>query len=434
MSLLTVFEFDVLVPGGSGGPETTTHAVPPQVFDWLESLCQAAHDEGEGRWIRRWHHRGRPAVQMTSFVGVLRAPGGFQIEVLPKVGKALHGGIVEARRLLLDMLGCLPGFRHIRRESAALAAQRMPLLEVFIADFLQAVDAVVKRGLRGDYMVQLAHLPALRGKLLVGQHLRDNLCRPDRFFTEHDEFTTNRPENRLLRAALRRCLHWTAAPHNQRLARELDAALSGIPASGHPGADFDRVRLDRGMGHYGPALAWARMILAERSPLAGHGEHEAPSLLFPMEAVFEAFVAAQLARKIARRFSLKTQARSHHLVRHGEADWFCLKPDMVVHDEAAARLVLDTKWKLLDASQPGRKDKYGLAQGDVHQLQAYGQSYLDGQGDVVLVYPRTMTFDAPPPVFEFPRNQGLRLWVVPFCLHGRRLCLPAHHPLQAMFT
>ena len=30
-------------------------------------------------------------------------------------------------------------------------------------------------------------------------------------------------------------------------------------------------------------------------------------------------------------------------------------------------------------------DKYGLSQGDFYQLQAYGQSYLGGQGDVVLI-------------------------------------------------
>jgi 5-methylcytosine-specific restriction enzyme subunit McrC len=54
--------------------------------------------------------------------------------------------------------------------------------------------------------------------------------------------------------------------------------------------------LDRGMGYYADAfdaLAWARLILDEESPLTGTGDHSAPSLLFPMEAVFEAFVAKQ---------------------------------------------------------------------------------------------------------------------------------------------
>lgn len=71
-----------------------------------------------------------------------------QIEVLPKVGKAIGGGDKEARQLLIEMLRCLGGFRHVQTDSAKLAATRMPLLEVFIGEFLRAVEHVVKRGLR----------------------------------------------------------------------------------------------------------------------------------------------------------------------------------------------------------------------------------------------------------------------------------------------
>ena len=45
---------------------------------------------------------------------------------------------------------------------------------------------------------------------------------------------------------------------------------------------------------------------------------------------------------------LKTQARSHYLVRHQEKTGSRWKPDLLIHDEVAIRLVLDTKWKLLD--------------------------------------------------------------------------------------
>lgn len=86
--------------------------------------------------------------------------------------------------------------------------------------------------------------------------------------------------------------------------------------------------------------------------------------------------------------------------------------------------MLDTKWKLLDALKANGSEKYGLSQADFYQLHAYGQSYLDGQGDVVLIYPKTATFDQPLPVFEFPKIDGLRLWVLPFCLRSRRLLLP----------
>jgi 5-methylcytosine-specific restriction enzyme subunit McrC len=178
------------------------------------------------------------------------------------------------------------------------------------------------------------------------------------------------------------------------------------------------------MGHYAEALDWVRLILNEKAPLTGIGESSAPSLLFPMEAVFEAYVAKHLARQIVPPLTLKTQARSHHLVRHRERDWFRLKPDLLIQEVEQPLLVLDTKWKLLDSLKSNGTDKYGLSQADFYQLHAYGQSYLGGKGDVVLIYPKTATFAQPLSVFDFPKTGGLRLWVLPFCLRSRSLHMP----------
>jgi 5-methylcytosine-specific restriction enzyme subunit McrC len=432
MAHTPIYEFDALVAAAAGVTDCVgLRTVPPPVFSWLEAQALRLAEVGEAPWLRLTQRRGRRAVQVTHFVGVIRAPDGYQIEVLPKVGKAIGGGDVEARQLLIEMLRCLGGFRHIQTDSAKLFATRMPLLEVFIAEFLRAVEHLVKRGLRSDYRAQQDNLFALRGKLQMAAHLRHNLCRRDRFFAEFDEFSPNRPENRLLHAALKRVLAWTASQASQQLARELCFVFADVPASEYPDTDFQRVRLDRGMAHYEGALAWARLILEDESPLTGAGGHHAPSLLFPMEALFEAFVAKHLQKQVTTGLVLKTQARSHYLVRHQEQDWFRMKPDLLIHDDTANRLVLDTKWKLLDAVKENGSDKYGLSQADFYQLQAYGQSYLNGVGVLALVYPRTSLFDQPLPVFEFPKSEGLRLWVLPFCLRDKRLLLPPCGSLDA---
>lgn len=433
MNGITIYEFDALVAEDTDVAEAEgLHVVPANVFGWLE-LESLRADDGGAAWLRPVRRRGRRAIQVTSFVGVVRAPDGFQIEVLPKVGKAIGGGAVDARRLLLDMLHCLNGFRHIRTDRAKVRATHMPLLEVFIGEFLLSVEHVVKRGLRSDYLSRQGNLFSLRGKLLVASHLRENLCRADRFFTEHDEYVPNRAENRLLHAALRCVLAISASQANQQLARELCFVFAEIPPSVQPDRDFQHVRLDRAMSYYDDALAWARLVLNERSPLTGVGGHHAPSLLFPMEAVFEAFVAKHLADQLTRPLLLKTQARSRHLVRHCGQDWFRLKPDLLVRDAGRDVFVLDTKWKLLDGSRSNGNDKYGLSQGDFYQLQAYGRSYLDGEGDVALIFPKTDCFDEPLPVFEFSAIVGLRLWVLPFCLKSRRLVVPAEASFAGRF-
>lgn len=426
MSILTVREFDLIAAPLARtirGSVSELHVVPEHVFRWLETQCLKNAERGENVWLRLTQRGGYRAVQVTSFVGVIRAPDGYQIEVLPKIGKQLSGGVVEARRLLIDMLCCLHGFRHVSTAHAKLIAARMPLLEVFIAEFLRAVGRVVKRGIRGDYVVRQDDRPTLRGKLMVGQHVRRNVCRADRFFSEFSEFSNNRPENRLLHSAICRALSWSVSCDNQQLARELRFAFADVPLSNDPALDLRRVRPDRAMTYYADALAWARLILRDESPLTGSGENRAPSLLFPMEAVFEAFVAKHLARQLRQPMFVKAQARTQYLVRHLEEKWFCLKPDLLIRDKCD-RLVLDTKWKLLDSKKANGSDKYGLSQSDFYQMHSYGLSYLDGEGDVVMIYPRTAAFDRPLPVFEFPKSEGLRLWVLPFCLKSRKLMVP----------
>ncbi|WP_257385577.1 McrC family protein [Tahibacter caeni] len=64
------------------------------------------------------------------------------------------------------------------------------------------------------------------------------------------------------------------------------------------------------------------------------------------------YVAKHLARQIAHPFTIKAQARSFALVTHYGQDWFRLKPDLLVQASGANRLMLDTKWKLLDGRKP----------------------------------------------------------------------------------
>ena len=434
MSGITIYEFDILVPTVPGSIESEgLHGIPALVFNWFELQCLRTAEQGNASWLRLTQRHGRRCVQVTNFVGVIRAPDGYQIEVLPKVGKAIGGGDKEARQLLIKMLCCLGGFRHIQTESALLAAARMPLLEVFIGEFLRSVEHVAKRGLRSNYNSCQGNLFALRGKLMVAQHLHQNLCRADRFFTEYDEFSSNRPENRLLHSALRCALVLTTSQSNQQLARELCFAFAEVPTSNQHAQDFLLTRMDRGMDHYADAIAWARLILEAESPLTGTGKNRATSLLFPMEAVFEAYVAKHLAKQLAQPFNLKTQARSFSLVQHQEQNWFRLKPDLLVQESGSDRLVLDTKWKLINDNKANGTDKYGLAQSDFYQLHAYGHNYLDGLGDVILIYPKTNTFRKPLDVFDFPKSTGLRLWVLPFCMDEHRLIIPPNAPFAASF-
>lgn len=167
------------------------------------------------------------------------------------------------------------------------------------------------------------------------------------------------------------------------------------------------------MAHYRPARPWCSLILNEEAPLSILGEWRGASLLFPMEKVFERYVEGCLRRSLPEDAVLTSSASSEHLCSHQGQRWFLLKPDFLVQ-RGSQRWVLDTKWKLLDQSLCGNLEKYGLSQADFYQLFAYGQRYLGGQGTMLLIYPRTSSFQAPLDDFIF--SDQLRLRVVPFDL------------------
>jgi 5-methylcytosine-specific restriction enzyme subunit McrC len=265
MSGITIYEFDALaVEPNSKSDRENTHVVPTDVFAWLEKQCSDPDDANSNRWLRLGTRAGQRVVQVTSWVGVVTAPNGFQIEILPKVGKRQkEEGASNARNLLINMLVCLPEFQHIKVGRACLAAAKIPLLQVFIAEFLVSIQAVIHRGLRSDYVTREDNLLALRGRLLVAHHVRQNMVRRDRFYTAHDEFSMERPENRLLHSALRQVLKIATTQSNQRLAREFAFVFADIPLSTQYELDFQRVRLDRSMSYYTDALTWARLILSD---------------------------------------------------------------------------------------------------------------------------------------------------------------------------
>lgn len=418
MKTLTLFEFDYVV--AEDGTGVNAHPVPPSVFEWLENQC--CRGEGAGRWLKLTSRGRLRAVQFTSYVGVIRTPCGFQIEVLPKIGRADSPQL--AQTYLLKMLKCLSGFSNIKTANADLHSERTPLLEVFIQQFLTAVDDVIKKGVRSDYVARQENLFALRGKLMIARHLKNNLLRKDRFFTEHDEFIRDRSENRLIHSALRAVLKITKTHQNQRMARELLFVFADIPHSSNIAQDLQRIRLDRGMSYYASAMMWARLILSAISPVSAFGAKNAMSLLFPMERVFEAYVQKHLAKQLQDGFHLKPQPGTESLVGHNDQRWFKLKPDFLIKQKNDVCLVLDSKWKLLDAGKNNAREKYNLSQGDFYQLQAYGHHYLPSAGDLVLIYPKTELFREALPVFSLSQGDELRLWVLPFCLENARLELP----------
>ncbi|MCV6622232.1 MAG: McrC family protein, partial [Cellvibrionaceae bacterium] len=388
--------------------------------------------------------RGYSSVKLGSYVGVLALVSGEQIEVLPKIGCAAlsannpvesesvntSSAASESREVFLNMLKHLGSFKHILSADSLQATRALPLHEVFIQQFLLSVGKLLKKGLRSDYVDCEDNLLYQRGRLSITQQLKHNSVSPHRFYCQYQEYLQDRPVNRVILAALNKSLTLSRNGRNQTYARELIQAFGGVGVSKDIKRDIAAIRMDRGMCYYQAALDWAKMLLLSHSPVPSAGKQGAAALLFPMELLFEAYVAHLLSLSLPANFTVKTQQQSMSLVSFGKKNWFRLKPDLTIEHRLAGThelaMILDTKWKLLDENKNNGTEKFGLSQADFYQMFAYGQCYLRGSGDLVLFYPKTATFDSPiEQCFSFnlainseaskseSQDKALRLWVVP---------------------
>ena len=392
-------------------PSLDCAQVSESAFNYLCGLSESFSKTG----ARLVQVEGRRWLRLDNHVGVLHTPCGTTLEILPKhhhEGASVHASRMLLRKMLLTTLDLAV------RESGEAALQRFeaPLTEWVMRRFLNELDQLVKRGVRFEYVRVEEDLPFLRGQLNVVAQLRSPPGRDHRFQVSHDTYTPNRPENRLLKLALDRLRAATRDPDNWRLAQELSIALSEIPASRDIGSDFKAWGTGRLATHYRAVKPWCELILQREMPLALLGDHQGLSLLFPMEKVFERYVATWLRAALRHGTGIRTPASSESLCVHIGRPMFRLEPDVLL-TSPSSRSVLDMKWKRLDSSD--RDGKYRIDQGDMYQLFAYGQKYMGGMGVMALVYPRWDGFPAPLPPFQF--SNDLALHVLPFDLDEDRL-------------
>lgn len=412
---ITVFEYGLLSASEKAIDSDTVTRISEAAFVYLKECCLC--DKSESRFLKLKIDSGMEVLQVQNYAGVVRCPDGTQIEILPKVAKnAVTEDEAESARLsLLMMLKTLKQFHHLETEVANIQRQKMPLLEIFIAQFLRSVNQLIKKGIKSDYVREQSNNAFLKGKLLHSQQLKHNFINRHRFYVEFDVYVTDNPANRVIHSALNIVWQYTQRNQSKKLCQELLFAFNEVPFSNDFKHDFLAIKLQRGMVHYDSPLKWARLILQGFSPQAMSGTHQAYSLLFPMEAVFESFVAHYLQHYLPDNVNVLAQVNSKSLVNYGDKPYFLLKPDLQLTLENQQAIIMDTKWKLIDQTKADGKDKFGMLQADFYQMLGYGYKYLAGEGKLVLIYPKTAQFDKPLPYsFIFDENSQLQLYVVPF--------------------
>ena len=394
----TVTEFGFFTRGVRG---ERGRALPERTFDLLEEFVLAnaeSTESGTAPLVLSTRRGLGKIITARNQVGLVALSNGDVIEILPKIANVEDVG--ECRKVLLTMLREPNDLPFAVSTLTGLDTAKMNLLEILIRMFLDEVAQVLQRGLRAQYQNVEQNEVFYKGSLVPAAHLRENLLTKHRFYVSHDEFNVDRAENRILKSAVARVLRLSRSSVNRREASRLQSSLSVVPSEANLRKDFALCSTDRTISYYQRALSWAKIFLLGKAFTTYVGPSDAVALLFPMEMVFEAFIAGRVRKAAGAGQHVGVQDQRYWLFDSPRA--FSLRPDIVVFSEGET-LVIDTKWKLLDTRRPN----LGISGEDMYQLAVYAKKYHASK--VILAYPQPLSGSIPDRTFS--SDDGLHVEV-----------------------
>ncbi len=365
-----------------------------RLYDQLKRFDQRERTEQEQ--VFAW---GDNRARAQQWVGVIQVPG-LQVEILPKVDNPESSEESqeehEARHNLLYMLAIAGDVPVRDRDVAHLANRKAPLSELLIAIFAYRLREELLRGAEHAYLQREENLRRFKGKLIIPAQILHNSARRERFFCRFDEFSKDTAMNRIFRFACATLLTWTHTPSTQDKLRHCLLLLDGVEYVSIHDELFEQIPITRQNERFADVLHFCRLILQGHSPTTNRGKQRSFSLLFDMNQVFEAFVAAFMRKWVMplpgfpqHRLYPQAKRRQRHLITRNDKGVhkgvLSLRPDLLIEapesPEDDRKLVLDTKWKRLSGS--GGRGGAGTA--DIYQLYAYTQRY--GCQRSILLYP-----------------------------------------------
>ena len=387
--LLEVKEFDK-ISCKENYKKTEYAYLPEPIFNELEEFMYSFDGSEEHSddlsFLKFGYNRGvGKTISVNNYVGVIQMKSGYQIQVLPKIDFVQEKeGVEDTKRVFLKMLRSMKDFPSKVFNEANLKLDKMPLYEVFINMYLQEVRALTKQGLKSSYIGREDNQYFYKGKLLFREQVNRNAAHRERFYVHYDEYMVNRPENRLVKSTLLKLQRESASAMNQKEIRHQLTFFEMVDPSDNYHKDFSSVVIDRNTREYDLLIRWAKVFLLNKSFSTFSGANQAKALLFPMEKVFESYVAQQMKKAYSDLpWTIDVQDKGYYLFDNPEK--FSLRPDIVItRRDDESRIILDTKWKRL-IDNPWKN--YGISQMDMYQMYAYAKKYQTG--DVWLLYPVT---------------------------------------------
>ncbi|GAB5538319.1 MAG: hypothetical protein Salg2KO_04220 [Salibacteraceae bacterium] len=270
---IRVFEHEKLRVGKDGIPES--------IFKQLEKYRGTGVDFP-------FYSLGHQCVIFNEHVGVIQV-GNQSIEILPKIDRE-DRDTTSWQRILLDMLLFTQNVQPQTFQDAQLNLKANSILELYFDLFLNECLRLMRQGLIKRYRKEEGNQLALKGALMFGKHIQQNVVHKERFYTRHTKYT----KEHLLHQVLLECLHSIkSVSANAAITEKTNRVLFDFPEQERISVSalhFQRIVPNRKTEPYAEALKIAKLLLLRYRPDISYGKEEVISLMFNMNDLWEEVV------------------------------------------------------------------------------------------------------------------------------------------------
>lgn len=371
------------------------HDISKKDFGDIENFILKNIDEN-APFLRIASGSGGKFIQARNYVGVLQTKSGLTIEILPKIADKTDTD--KSKAVFIKMLRALKNFPFKSSNLASLKTQNLPLLEIFISMFLCELEALVKKGIKSDYITLENNLKFLKGKLNINEQIKRNSIHKERFYVGYSEFLSDIKINRIIKTTLKFLYKKSNSSKNQQKIRELLFIFDEVSECEDYKNFFAKLVINRQVKHYEQTLLWCKIFLLNNSFTPHKGDDIALALLFDMNALFESYVGDFIKKSFA---GTILQHSEKYLVEEPKS--FRLRSDIFLK----GKFIADTKWKIIRQDNKESEKKYKISQADLYQLYTYGKKHECGE--LYLIYPKIDGAKQEPMKFRYDDETQLEI-------------------------
>lgn len=331
--------------------------------------------------LEKFHGSGVPyfslvhmGIKFCEYVGVLQV-GDLTIEILPKTDKGKGGEVSRWRELLIGMLRSVGGFEVVAPTNSRLNVKRNSLLDLYFEMFISEVEILLHRGLAKRYRRTEGNLSMLKGGLHLSKHFRHNIIHKERFYTRHTVYDREHALNLILLKAVK-LIH--RINNNPILTSRIGGLLLNYPELPDirvTEQTFEKITYDRKTESYRKGISIARLLLMNYHPDVLRGSNDVLAIMFDMNLLWEKFIYRSLHRYGGFEHIEQQSRKPFWKPEFGQR--VVMKPDIVINRNHENCVVLDTKWKIIEGSNPSPED--------LRQMYVYGHYF--NASTITLVYP-----------------------------------------------